>query len=493
MKTNSLLQSFCVPSALSEAPGLSCDTRRLEAGDVFVAVPCDEAYEHCKKAIKLGASALVCEQALATRLQQDVGVQSKNITIVPVHNPRLMMSHLASQLYPGQPDVNVAVTGTNGKSSVVAFVRQIWEQLGKPGVSLGTLGAAPTSCAQLPADLHTVKLTTPDAISMHQILDQLAGSGISHCAFEASSHGLDQYRLHHVTLRAAGFTNLTQDHLDYHETIEAYFAAKSRLFTEVLPPEATAVINVGSPYFPALKLLLKGRDHEIISYGVDCDATLKASRVRLGAAEIHFDLSYQELIWPDVTVHVVGNFQIENILCAIGLVMATGVSLESIIPTLGYLKSAPGRMQLVAETENGASVFVDYAHTPDALMRALSALRPHVHHQGRLNVLFGCGGNRDVAKRPIMGGVAAEYADHIYVTDDNPRYENPAYIRAQIMTNCSGSVEIPNRRDAISRAISDLCPHDILLIAGKGHEQGQIIADEIIPFDDAAVVLDIIG
>jgi UDP-N-acetylmuramoyl-L-alanyl-D-glutamate--2,6-diaminopimelate ligase len=414
------------------------------------------------------------------------------VPVIVVASARQALSQCAAWLYPHQPDTMVAVTGTNGKSSVVSFVRQIWQGLKYKAASLGTLGVELTSNANLSKPLPNSKLTTPDAMSFHKILEVLAASHITHCVFEASSHGLAQYRLHGVGLKAAGFTNLTQDHLDYHADMDAYFAAKARLFIDVLPPDQTAVINIASPYFSALKAMVLGRGQTLLSYGVEQSADLMAHNIRLLPGQIHIDLAIQGQTWRDIPSTMVGSFQVENVLCAVGLALAAGADAASIVETLPTLRSARGRMEFVGKTHQGGAIFIDYAHTPDALSRALSALRNHVTEEGRLGVVFGCGGDRDAGKRSQMGTVAQSLADDVFVTDDNPRHEDPAFIRAQILVGCPLAIEVPNRRQALSQAIRQMRPHDILLVAGKGHERGQIIGNEVIPFDDREEVLAIL-
>jgi UDP-N-acetylmuramyl-tripeptide synthetase len=462
--------------------GLSHDSRCVKAGDVFVVIPCDQAETHARAAVREGAVALIAQPDFID------GIRDKlDVPIIPVASARLALSQAAALLYPDQPESIVAVTGTNGKSSVVTFVRQIWQHLGFSAASLGTLGLDLPYQLQLKGDVATTKLTTPDALSFHQILNALAASHVTHCAFEASSHGLDQYRLHGVKLKAAAFTNLSQDHFDYHETMDAYFEAKAKLFTDVLPADKVAVINVASPYFPSLKMMLLGRGQAILTYGVDQPADLMAKNIRLMFDKIKCDLTIQGETWRDISLNMVGAFQIENVLCAIGLVLACGgTSASAIMDTLPHLCSAPGRMELVGKTAYGSAIFIDYAHTPDALGRALEALRKHVMKDGRLKVVFGCGGNRDAQKRVQMGEIAHTLADDIYITDDNPRDEDPAFIRAQILVGCPKAHEIGNRRQAIQIAIQEMSPNDVLLIAGKGHEQRQIIGDQVIPFDDRA-------
>ncbi|MBX9804371.1 MAG: UDP-N-acetylmuramoyl-L-alanyl-D-glutamate--2,6-diaminopimelate ligase [Alphaproteobacteria bacterium] len=459
--------------------GVSQDTRKVMAGDVFVVIPCDQAETHARAAAKAGAVAIIAEPDFAEAMHGKLDVP---ILVVP--SARRAVSQCSVLLYPAQPDTIVAVTGTNGKSSVVTAVRQIWQNLGFAAASLGTLGVDLSYQVKLLGDLPTTKLTSPDALSFHQILNALEQSHVSHCAFEASSHGLDQFRLHGADLTAAGFTNLSQDHLDYHPTMDDYFEAKSKLFMEVLPADKTAVLNVASAYFPALKAMCSGRGQTVISYGVDQQADLMAENVRLSSDQIRFDLNFKGEKWSNIPLNMVGAFQVENVLCAMGLVHAAGVPVSKIVEALPSLCSAPGRMELVGKTPQGNAIFIDYAHTPDALSRALCALRKHVTGKGRLRVVFGCGGNRDAGKRSQMGEVADTLADDVYITDDNPRDEDPAFIRAQIMVACPKAHEIGDRSQAIRTAIHNLSPNDVLLIAGKGHEHGQIIGDRVVPFDD---------
>lgn len=459
--------------------GISQDSRHVKPGDVFIVIPCDQAESYTRMAIKAGAVALVAESDFIKSFGPKI-----DVPIIRVPNARLALSQSAVLLYPNQPEVMVAVTGTNGKSSVVTFVRQIWQKLGYPAASIGTLGVDLSDNIQLKSEVQATKLTTPDALSFHQIINTLAASGVTHCAFEASSHGLSQSRLHNIKLTAAGFTNLSQDHLDYHDTMDAYFEAKTKLFMEVLPAEHVAVINKASPYFPSLKAIIIGRGQKLVTYGVDQPADLMAQNLRLNADKILCDLSIHGKIWRDISLNMVGAFQVENVLCAMGLVLANGASAGQVIEALPYLHSAPGRMELVGKTKAGSSIFIDYAHTPDALKRALEALRKHIHQDGRLRLVFGCGGNRDAAKRAQMGEVAKQLADDLYVTDDNPRDEDPAFIRAQILVSCPQAHNIDDRRLAIQTAIQEMRSNDVLLIAGKGHEQGQTIGDRVIPFDD---------
>ena len=487
MKLTNLFKNDELPSCEEiTLTGLCYDSRQVKEGDLFVAVTCDDVIAHVVSALKNKAAAVVIDSEILAQNQSRL----PHAIYIPVNNTRKQLSKLARQFYPQQPRVIAAITGTNGKSSVATFVRQLWEALGLRAASFGTLGLESSK-----ANLENVllpKLTTPDAISLHSLLQNLDQEGIDHFVFEASSHGLDQYRLHGAEVTVAGFTNLTQDHLDYHLTMEAYFEAKSKLFTEVLRPDGMAVINNDSIYAKSLMLLVQSRGIRILTYGVDSPADLRAVNITLHNASIQFDLVTKNQTWPQIRVPVVSHFQIENILCAIGIVLADNVSLTEIVAVLPHLTSAVGRMQLAGTTGNGAAIYVDYAHTPDALIRALQALKQHLPETGKLHVVFGCGGNRDTGKRHIMGGVADQLADVIYVTDDNPRFEDPSFIRAQVLSGCPKGQEVADRYEAIKKAINGLAADDILLVAGKGHETGQTILNEVIPFCDVQVVQEIL-
>ena len=492
MKLNELVPCFSgeiingstSPCLDRDISGIVGDSRAVEPGNIFIVVPCAQAQDHALMAANAGAGALIVEPDMAALLHGKT-----DIPLISVTSARRALSQAAAMAYPRQPAYNVAVTGTNGKSSVVHFTRQIWQHLGHAAASIGTLGVELTPNARPENKVAFSELTTPDAFTFHQILDTLAASHINHCAFEASSHGLDQYRCHEVRLAAAGFTNLTQDHLDYHGTMDAYFDAKARLFWEVLPAGKAAVLNAGSSYFNALQAICAGRGQQIISYGVEVEAGLQALNLRLSSGQVLFDLKMGAEMWKDIPVHLVGTFQVENVLCAIGLALACGVSAAEIVKILPELRSAPGRMELVGKTSAGNPVFIDYAHTPDALSRALRSLRSHVTKAGRLIVVFGCGGNRDAGKRAQMGEAAQTLADYAYVTDDNPRDEDPAFIRAQVMVGCRGGHEIAGRGQAIKTAITSLNPDDVLLIAGRGDERVQVIGNRTLAFEDRVEVL----
>ncbi len=419
--------------------------------------------------MRRGAVAIIAERAPPSLLGA--------AAFIKVADARRALSFAAARLYPRQPETIVAITGTSGKTSVAAFARQIWAALGAKAASLGTLGVVAPSGAVYGS------LTTPDPVTLHKTLDQLAGGGVTHLALEASSHGLEQRRLDGVRLAAAGFTNLSRDHLDYHATLEAYLAAKLRLFDRLLAPGQTAVVDADSDVADKVVAACAARGLRVFSVGrkgaairlLEAEAENFSARLRFAYGGVGFTIK----------LPLAGAFQASNALVAAGLCIATGSPPEAVFAAMERLEGAPGRLELVGR-RHGAPVFVDYAHKPDALDKVLRALRPFV--PDKLIVVFGCGGDRDAGKRPIMGELAARLADHVIVTDDNPRSEDPAAIRKAILAGAAelGHVqEIGDRAAAIARAIAALEPGDGLLIAGKGHETGQIIGDRTLPFSDS--------
>ena len=389
-------------------------------------------------------------------------------------DPRQTLSYTAALWFGAQPATMVAVTGTNGKTSVATFVRQIWTELGHAAVNVGTTGVEGAWTAPL---AHT----TPEPITLHRTLAEAVENGITHAAMEASSHGLDQRRLDAVQIKAAGFSNLSQDHLDYHATFEEYFAAKAGLFRRVLPEDGMAVINLEDAKGVEMRAIAAARGQEILTVGRGMgDLNLLSQRFDATGQDLRFAFRGNPQL---VRLNLIGGFQAENILLACGLVIAAGEEPERVFETLPHLTTVRGRMQLAATRSNGAAVYVDYAHTPDAVATALKALRPHVI--GRLIAIVGAGGDRDTTKRPLMGQAAHENADVVFVTDDNPRSEDPALIRAAVMQGAPEATEVGDRAEAILRGVDALQPGDALLIAGKGHETGQVVGDDILPFDDA--------
>ncbi len=453
--------------------GLAVDSRDVQDGYLFAALPGTRVHggEFIPFALRMGAAAILTDAKGAEIAASDLA--ESDAALIVVEDPRQALAGCAALWFGAQPQTIVAVTGTNGKTSVATFVRQIWTELGHAAVNLGTTGVEGAWTAPL---AHT----TPEPITLHRCLFQAAEHGITHAAMEASSHGLEQRRLDGVHLTAAGFSNFTQDHLDYHETFEAYFDAKAGLFDRVLPQDGTAVINLSDPKGARIRRIAEDRGQMVLSVGFGgADLCLMNQRFDATGQDLRFS-------WKGKThmarLNLIGGFQAENVLLACGLVIAAGDDPERVFETLPHLTTVRGRMQLAATRENGAAVFVDYAHTPDAVATALKAMRPHV--MGRLIAIVGAGGDRDATKRPLMGKAAADHADVVFVTDDNPRSEDPATIRSAVLLGAPDATEVGDRAEAILRGIDALQPGDALLIAGKGHETGQIVGDQVLPFDD---------
>ncbi|MEM9319207.1 MAG: UDP-N-acetylmuramoyl-L-alanyl-D-glutamate--2,6-diaminopimelate ligase [Pseudomonadota bacterium] len=453
--------------------GLALDNRRVAAGDLFAALPGSQVHgaRFAAAAIEAGAGAVLTDRKGAAMI--DAG----STALIVVEDPRAALAQAAALWFGAQPETIVAVTGTNGKTSVASFTRQIWASLGYEAASIGTIGVEGAFSAP---GLHT----TPDPLTLHRVLAEMQGSGITHVAMEASSHGLDQRRMDGVHVCAAAFTNLSQDHLDYHHTMEAYAAAKLRLFQDLLPANGMVVANIGDPVGARAAAIAADQGLGLITVadgieGADFAITDRRLHETGQTVRVRIGDSVQQL-----RLDLIGGFQALNALQAAALVVgAADADLqEMVFSALPQLQGVRGRMQLAAQRSFGAPVFVDYAHTPDALVTALRALRPHV--MGRLHVVFGAGGDRDQGKRPLMGRAAAEHADRVIVTDDNPRSEMPAKVRSDILVGCPDATEIGDRAEAILRAVAELAPGDALLVAGKGHETGQQIGDVIYPFDD---------
>jgi UDP-N-acetylmuramoyl-L-alanyl-D-glutamate--2,6-diaminopimelate ligase len=454
-----------------EAGGVTADSRKVKPGFLFVAIAGAKAdgAHFARQAVNSGAIAVAAEQR--------PDALSDGVAFIRVNNPRHTLALAAAKFFPRQPETIAAVTGTSGKTSVAAFTRQIWSTLGYQAASIGTIGVVS------PKGERYGSLTTPDPIELHRTLDQLAGEGVTHLALEASSHGLDQHRLDAVRITAGAFTNLSRDHLDYHPTVEAYLAAKLHLFEDLIAAGGTAVIGIDDCYAGQVVDIAEKRGLKIIAVG-EHGADIKLVRGSIdGFAQIitvaHDGRTYK------IRLPLVGAFQVQNAGIAAGLAIATGAEPARVFAALEKLAGAQGRLEL-AGTRNGAPIFIDYAHKPDALKKALESLRPYA--RGKLMVVFGAGGDRDTGKRPIMGRIAVENADRVIVTDDNPRSENPAAIRAAILAEAPGAAEISDRAEAIRMAITELEAGDVLLIAGKGHEAGQIIGDRIVPFSDHEAV-----
>ncbi len=455
--------------------GISVDSRDTRAGHLFAALPGTRVHgaEHAAAAIAAGAAAILTDRDGAARVA-DLP-EARDLALVVAEEPRAALAFAAALWFGEAPATVAAVTGTNGKTSVASFTRQIWQALGERAVNIGTTGVEGDWDASL-------QHTTPEPVTLHRTLAGAARAGITHAAMEASSHGLDQRRLDGVTLRAAGFTNFTQDHLDYHAGFDAYFAAKAGLFARVLPEDGTAVVNLDDPRGDEIVALAEARGQDVLSVGRRPGAALRIVTQR-------FDATGQDLrfAWNGTArqarLNLIGGFQAENVLVAAGLAIACGAEPDHVFAALARVRTVRGRMQLAATRGNGAAVFVDYAHTPAALETALAALRPHV--MGRLVVVFGAGGDRDRGKRPLMGGAARAQADIRIVTDDNPRTEDPGAIRAAILQADAEAMEVGDRAEAILRGIDALEEGDALLIAGKGHETGQVVGATTYPFDDA--------
>lgn len=454
-----------------EVTGLAADSRAVRPGDLFAALPGSRAdgARFVAEALARGAAAVLADPAA---VQEGLAVPA-----LLAAEPRAALARVAARFFGRQPRTVVAVTGTSGKTSVATFARQLWRSAGLEAASVGTLGVQ-AGDGDAPGG---EGLTTPDPIALHRVCAELAASGVEHLAVEASSHGLHQRRLDGLLLAAAAFTNLSRDHLDYHASPEAYFAAKRRLFAELLPPGGAAVLNADAPELAGLAALAERRGHRLIDYGV---AARSLRLVRREAApqgqRVEIEVMGRR---HGFASRLVGDFQAHNLLAALGLALGAGAEPDALLPGLAGLTAPPGRMQLTAHHPSGASAFVDYAHKPEALAKALAALRPHA--AGRLVVVFGCGGDRDAGKRPLMGGIAARLADAVVVTDDNPRTEDPAAIRRAILAAAPGAVEVGDRAEAIARAFAGLRAGDVLLVAGKGHETYQVVGDRALPFDDA--------
>ena len=459
-----------------DVQALTADSRQVGPGALFAALPGTRAdgRHFIPAALDRGAVAVLAPEDTPRPASAGAGV-----AFLTDPCPQRRLARFAAAFHGAQPAFVAAVTGTNGKTSVADFCRTIWTGTGHKAASLGTLGLVPPVVAAPGA------LTTPDPVALHRCLTELAAAGYDRLALEASSHGLAQGRLDGVRVRAAAFTNLTQDHLDYHGTMDAYLAAKLRLFAELLAPDGTAVVNAESSYAGRVVAALSGGERRVWLYGDSADAALRllARDPDPEGQTLALDILGHR---HELRLPLVGRFQALNALAALGLALAEGpageVDVAAALAALSPHPGIPGRLQRVAVTPGGAAVFVDYAHTPDALETVLAALRPHT--AGHLHVVFGCGGDRDRGKRPLMGEIAARLADRIVVTDDNPRGEDPAAIRRAILTAAPEAREIGERGRAIAEAVATLAPGDCLLIAGKGHETGQIIGDTLRPFDD---------
>jgi UDP-N-acetylmuramoyl-L-alanyl-D-glutamate--2,6-diaminopimelate ligase len=451
-----------------EVTGISSDSRQVKPGVVFFALAGSKAdgAAYAADAAKRGAAAVVAGRGSA--------IAGLSVPVLAVDDPRLALALSAARFFGNQPETMVAVTGTSGKTSVAAFTRQIWEQAGFAAASIGTTGVV------APGRNDYGSLTTPDPVALHLLLRELADAGVTHASMEASSHGLDQRRLDGVKLAAGGFTNLGRDHMDYHPTVEDYHRAKLRLFDTLLPKGSPAVIFADDPWSEPTIKAARTAGLTVLTVGRHGDF-LRLKRVEherhRQRAEVEVDGVLHEVDLP-----LAGDFQIANALVSAGLAISTGTPVAKALIALEKLKGAPGRLDLVGTAANGAPVYVDYAHKPDALENVLASVRPFT--TGRVIVVFGCGGDRDRGKRPIMGEIATRLADVVIVTDDNPRSEVPETIRASILAAAPGAIEIGDRRKAIHEAVAMLNAGDTLIVAGKGHEEGQTIGAETFHFSD---------
>lgn len=447
-----------------EIKGITSDSREVRSGFLFGSL---NSEEYIKDAISKGASAVIVSSEYNESLP-------KNIVVIKSDNPAFTYAQAVAKYYGKVPANLCAVTGTNGKTSIVDFVRQVLTKMGYKAASIGTLGLIKGGEEALPSPN-----TTPNNVALHKQLKALTEEDFCYVAMEASSHGLHQYRMGGLTFKVAAFTNLTRDHLDYHKTFEEYLDAKLILFKQLLSPDGTAVLNADIDVYGKIADVCRQRGQKVISYGT------RGSDIKLLCATPSEKGQILEIEYfgqpQTIEIAQVGEFQAMNILCALGILSAITGLPDDVIHYMSDIKGAKGRLEHVADIK-GASVYIDYAHTPDALENALKALRPHV--KGKLHVLFGCGGNRDTGKRPIMGQIAHQYADVVYVTDDNPRFEEAEDIRNEIILGCPGAYNIADRAKAIKTAIQSLEKDDVLVLAGKGHETGQYVKGEIIPFSD---------
>jgi UDP-N-acetylmuramoyl-L-alanyl-D-glutamate--2,6-diaminopimelate ligase len=455
-------------SARIDVTSITADSRKATPGALFTALAGSKAdgSKFIADAAAKGAVAVLAAEGAAIP-------DGLSIPVLRAHEPRRALALIAARFFGQQPATVVAVTGTSGKTSVAEFTRQIFAVAGRRAASLGTIGLVKPDGAVYGS------LTTPDPVTLHETLASLAAEGITHLAFEASSHGLDQYRLDGVKIAAAAFTNLGRDHLDYHPTTDAYLTAKLRLFEELTPPGAPAVVNVDGPRADDVVRAARVRGLPVISVGAAGETVRLEKLAREGFTQtltiVHAGRTYE------VRLPLIGTYQAANALVAVGLALAVGEDPAVVIPALAGLSGVKGRLEIVGE-KNGGLAVVDYAHKPEALEAALDGVRPFV--TGKLISVFGCGGDRDRGKRPIMGAISAKRADVTIITDDNPRTEEPAAIRAEILAAAPGAIEIGDRAEAIRAAVDMMQPGDVVLVAGKGHETGQIIGQTVRPFSD---------
>jgi UDP-N-acetylmuramoyl-L-alanyl-D-glutamate--2,6-diaminopimelate ligase len=452
---------------------ININSKHVGNEDIFVGISCSKLKENVKEAFERGASLVFSEK----KIHKDV---------IVVDDSRLLASRLARFRYNRQPEMCVAVTGTNGKSSVSHFLKQIWNMLGKKSANIGTLGLFIDDDIVKIDGIETYGLTTPDPITFHKIMELLDDMNVSNCVFEASSHALDQKRIHSVSLEAAGFTSLASDHLDYHKTRKSYLRAKLKLFKDVLNPSKPAIISRDSRdiYDEVLKY-----NKNIVSFGISKDNFIRATNIRSLPNRINFDLICGNVKFENVEINLSGEFQVMNILCAVSLAVSTKFDIEEIVQILPKIKSLEGRMEHIADYKGG-NIYVDFAHTTEAFRNSLTSFKSICN--GRLICVFGCGGDRDKSKRSEIGKIADDIADIVIVTDDNPRTEHPSKIRKEIMKGCKKAIEIGDRKEAIRHAIEMMTSGDSVVVLGKGHEKIQILHDKTIDFSDREEILKIV-
>ncbi len=455
---------------MKDFTGLTSDSRKVKPGYLFAALAGTktDGAKFLQDAVTRGAVVVLGSPAIADQ------VAALGVRFIADENPRAGLARYAAAFFAGQPQIVAAVTGTKGKSSIVAFLREIWTALGKPAASLGTVGMIG------PKGTMPLSHTTPDPVEIHELLAKLKQDGVDHLAIEASSHGLDQHRLDGVKVTGCGFTNITRDHMDYHATFDDYLAAKLRLFTEVVKDGGVAVVNADAAHAEHFTAAAKARGLVLITVGRKGETIHLDRREDQGGSQA-LTLRHAGKI-HHLDLPLAGDFQTSNALVAAGLAIGLGENPGKVFAALEHLRGAPGRMEKVAFAKSGAPIYVDYAHTPDSLEKVLAALRPHT--AGKLHVVFGCGGDRDKGKRPLMGAIAVKLADDVIVTDDNPRSEDPATIRGEILAAAQGAREIGDRAQAIRAAVAQLGTGDVLVLAGKGHETGQYVKGEVHPFSD---------
>ena len=455
---------------VKEFTGLASDSREVKPGYLFAALPGAKANgaAFVKDAVARGASAVLGRPDVAA------SAAAAGVRFIADENPRKALAGYAAAFYAAQPKIVAAVTGTNGKTSITVFLREIWTALGERAASMGTIGVVS------PQGEIKLNHTTPGPIELHRILAELKRDNIDHLAVEASSHGLDQFRLDGVDIVAAGFTNITRDHMDYHPTFEAYLACKLRLFKEMVRDGGVAVVNADTEHADAFIATAKARGLHLLTVGEKGDSLRLLARCPHGDGQ-SLKIAHSGNVFA-VELPLAGAFQASNALMAAAFAIGLGEDARAVFAALAKLKGAPGRLEKVAVARNGAPIYVDYAHTPDALENVLTALRPHT--KDKLSVIIGCGGDRDKGKRPLMGAAAIKFADRVLVTDDNPRSEDAAMIRKEILAGAPGAREIGDRIEAIRDGIAALGEGDTLVIAGKGHESGQIVGNVVHPFSD---------